>query len=400
MKNQLEILQQQGCFDIKIQGVKGSHVQLEDGRWITDYATTGYLGLDLRSELHELGSAYSSKWGSICNWSRMELDPVIFGELEERIRNWLGCEEVVLGHTITISSFSVLPYIARDAIILADSLLHTVIWEACRLSRDHGSELQKFKHQDLDDLECKLKALPLDKRKIIAVDGVYSISTEVADVKRLQQLCEQYNAYLYIDDAHGIGVLGGNPTPENPYGVSGNGVVNYAGCDFNRTFYVSSFGKAFGSTVAFLCYPKEFHETLRANCLQYLFSAPVNPYTIGTAMAAMDLNEREGELLRARVRSNVTFFRELASELSLEYLNQSYHPVLYVKIGTIDELLIAAKGMLSKGSISGYRAFPLVKEQDCGMRFSLSALHSRKEITATLVALSELKHNKNKLRIA
>lgn len=387
--NELEILEKLNLFDIKIKNQAPGKVQTINDQWLIDYATTGYLGLDRDIRMHNKGIELSSAWGTITNWSRMEVNPDIYDELENKISKWLKCKNVVIGHTITINSFSVMPYIAKDGYIICDDLVHSVVWEACRLARDHGSQILKFKHQDIDSLEEVLKKLPIEKRKIITVDGVYSISTEVAPIKKMLDLCAKYNAYLFIDDAHGLGVMGENPCAENPYGQKGNGIVNFSGENYDRVFYVSNFGKALGATVAFLCYPDEFKETLRANTLQYLFSAPPNPYSIGTALASLEINEEEGDQRRLDLYERVKFFTDSLIKNDISFSNQNFHPVVYIKIGRIDQMSKVARFLLDNGVIAGYRAYPVVAQDSCGMRFSITCDHTIDMLDETVNLMKE-----------
>jgi 7-keto-8-aminopelargonate synthetase-like enzyme len=384
--NQLQLLHEKKFFEIVIDEVKDGRIKDREGNWYHDYVTTGYLGVDHLPELIEKGTEYSKKWGSIANWSRMEVDPVIYTQLEDSIKSWMGCSNVILGHTITISNFSVLPWLAKDGFLICDSIVHTVVWEACRLARDHGAQIKKFDHQDLDDLERVLSELPRDKNKIIAIDGVYSISTEMADIEKMVPLCEKYNAYIYVDDAHGLGVYGKGDGSD--WGKKGNGIWNYYNVNKDRIFYVSNFGKAFGTTVAFLCYPDAFKSELKSNCLQYLFSAPPNPYAIGSTQAVMEWNERDGDQAREKLLGKVKYFVDGIRAAGVEVKNLNYHPVVFVKYGEFDNLLKGAEYLRQQGILGGYRAYPVVPHDACGIRFSITNDHTTEVLEHTIKSIA------------
>lgn len=391
-KNQLTDLDTAGLAMISALEIQGR--KFTDGhRNYIDYCTTNYLGFDFRDEMHDHASTYTKAWGTLTGWSRLEADPVIYPNLEKRITSFLGSGETILSHTITITNFSLIPAIAKKGVIFCDSKVHTVVYEACRLARDHGAQLKRFKHQDLDDLEAQLKENAAISPKLIAVDGVYSISTEFAPIRELQALCEKYDAWLYVDDAHGFGVLGENPSAQYPYGRNGKGIIAYAGGNYDRTFYVTSFGKAFCTHTAFATIPKQYPESLREKCLQYIYSAPMPPYVIGLVDASMNLNESEGDQARNELHTITKRFTDGLKSLGLRYDNHALFPVVFWQIGPLDKLVEVAKDVYSRGVIAGLRAFPVVPPDACGMRFGLTRLHTSDQIDKTLEVIATVSKN-------
>lgn len=368
----------------------------QDGRLLSinnqqkiDYVTTNYLGWDFHPLLAEKGMKNFKDWGSLSGWSRLEVDPDIYHELEERIAKFIGCKEVILSHTITITNFSIIPAIARKGVIFCDQKVHTVVWEACRLARDHGAALEKFNHQDMQDLEDKLSKSDINQVKLICVDGVYSISSEYAPIKKLQDLCEKYNAWLLVDDAHGFGVLGRDATEES-YGTDGSGVINYFNGNYKRTFYVASFGKSFCNHTAFVTIPDDFTESLRESCLQYIYSAPMSPFVIGSVDATMDLNEQEGQQQRNFLVERTKKLYEGMKSLGMNVSNHKYFPIIFWQIGEVNDLIKVAEKMFSDGVIAGLRAFPVVPESECGLRFGVTSLHTDEQIDRTLEILGNV----------
>jgi 8-amino-7-oxononanoate synthase len=387
-KNQLPEFEGQGLSHLKISEWNGREF-VSDGRRYIDFASTNYLGFDFDPLMHERGTEYAAKWGSISGWSRLEVDPEIYLGLEARLARLLGCAKVQLSHTITITNFSIIPAIIGKGVIFCDEKVHTVVWEACRLARDHGAQICRFRHQDTEHLEQLLRAHQGATQKLIAVDGVYSISTALSPVAELERLAREYDAWLIVDDAHGFGILGEDPSPDNPYGSRGNGIARRSGSDYSRTFYVSSFGKAFCTYTAFVTIPTAFTLDLRTVSTQYIFSAPPNPYIIGTVDAALDLNERRGDLERRKIRELVSYFVEGLCGLGLTVQNELLQPVVYVEIGSLEELIRASKQLWDRGVVAGLRAYPLVPENACGLRFALSSLHERRHVDAALNILSD-----------
>ncbi len=174
MENQLDLLDRSGLFNLPVSLSRGREF-VSRGRKYADFCSTNYLSYEFDPRVHAAAYEYGRLWGCITSWSRMEADCSIYLDLEKRVREWIGCPDVLLGLTITMTGFSIIPAIAEKGIILTDHTLHTVVWEACRLARDHGAKLVKFKHQDLNDLERLLKEYENVTPKLIAVDGVYSV---------------------------------------------------------------------------------------------------------------------------------------------------------------------------------------------------------------------------------
>lgn len=388
-KNQLIAFTEVGLSGIPVESINGREVKSKDGGSFIDYCTTNYLGFDFDPHMHEVGAAYARDWGTLTGWSRLEADPQIYTETEARISKFLGVKETILSHTITITNFSVMSAIVEKGIILTDTKVHTVVYEAARLARDHGAKLARFEHQNMADLELKLKEAKDIHPKLIAVDGVYSISTEQAPIQELQRLCEKYNAWLYVDDAHGFGVLG-TQSPGCPYGTRGQGVVAHHGGNYRRTFYVSSFGKAFCTHTAFITIPDEYKEPLREKCMQYIYSAPMTPYVIGMVNASMDLNFKEGDAKRKYLFDLCSEFVSGLKGLNLDISNEALFPVVFWKIGDQDAVIQMAKNLLNAGVLAGLRAFPVVPETECGFRFGLTALHTKEQIKRTLDAINAL----------
>ncbi len=383
-KNQLHALT--GREDLGRQLVHKQEGRLLKGarRDLIDYATTNYLGWDFHPKFLEQGTKRHQEWGSLSGWSRLEIDAPLYLGIEERIARLIGAKEAILSHTITVTNFSIIPAIARKGTIFCDQKVHTVVWEACRLARDHGAGLEKFRHQDLAHLDELLGKVKGSEPKLICVDGVYSISSERAPIRELQALCRKHDAWLLVDDAHGFGILGASPSASKPYGNGGGGVVRQAGGDYGRTFYVASMGKAFCTHTAFVTIPTEYTHSLREECMQYIYSAPLPPFVMGMVEAALDLNESEGDQARARVHSLTKRFVDGLRVRGLKAQNHEYFPIVFWEIGELNDLIDVSEKLFRAGVVAGLRAFPVVPPNECGLRFGITALHTEAQIDKTL----------------
>lgn len=389
LESQLVELEEKGLAAKPVDQFQGREF-ISKGRRYIDFSGTNYLSFDLMPEFQEFGIDYSRRFGPMWGSSRLEIDSEIYRDLEEDIGAWIGYRRVHLSHTITLMNFSVMPAIAQKGVIFADRKVHTVVWEAARLARDHGAKLERFDHQDMADLERKLQEHAHISPKLIAVDGVYSISSRLAPIRELQALAEKYDAWLYVDDAHGFGVLG----------EGGRGVIHHLGGNSRRTFYVSSFGKAFCTHGSFLGIPDDYHQPLEFLSLSNIYSAPISPYAIGLIRGAMALNARLGDEKRDHLR---TLARTLVSglrELGFIIENHEDQPIVFVPIGTVDELSHAAQRLNELGIHGGLRAYPVVPPHECGVRLGLTAGHTLDQIREVICAFEKISQELNRRKPA
>ncbi len=387
-KNQIAELDELGLIGLKIDKMEGREIICQ-GKRLIDFATTNYLSFENEPSLHDLGVRYAKEWGATVGWSRLEADCHLYPKVEAQIAKQLGVEKVHLSQSVTNTGFSLFYPLVGKGVVFTDRDVHSVVFEAARLSRDHGAKLVSFRHQDMAHLEELLKEYAATEPKLICIDGVYSVSSEKAPVKEIQALAQKYGAWVYIDDAHGFGIYGRSPFGSNTFGVGGSGIVDYFGGDYSRTFYVGSFAKAYSTLGAFVVIPKEFGGNVPSFFLSNIYSAPVAPYTLGTIQAGLDLNAALGEARRATIRLRVAQLTKGIQTMGLAYSNEGGHPVVFLEVGEIQDLIRVATELKNAGVWAGLRPYPVVPKDRCGLRFAVSSLHSEGQINRTLEALDE-----------
>ena len=390
--NQLSELDSAGLAEIPVDRIEG-RILFSRSRRIIDFCNTNYLGFDHEELPHRLGCEMASELGMLFGLSRLEANPSVYHDVEASLAKFLGVNETILSHTITITNFSIMSAIAKKGIIFADAKVHAVVFEAARLARDHGAKLEIFAHQDTTGLRKLLETNRSVGPKIICVDGIYSISSAPAPIQELHSLAEEFDAWLFVDDAHGFGVLGRNPTHAMPFGEDGAGLLahreNFLGELNKRTFYVSSFGKAFCTHTAFVAPPTEYPEPIREQCLQYIFSAPMTPYVLGLVKGVMLLNLTHGRERRKKLHELTLRLKTGLQSLGCEILNENGFPIVFWKVGSIENLIMAAKYLLDAGVLGGLRAYPVVPKDQCGIRFGLTALHTELQVDRAIQAVSD-----------
>ena len=259
-------------------------VTMADGSKVLMFGSNSYLGLSDDPRLKEAACAAIQKYGTSCSGSRFlngTLD--IHEELEEKLARFVGKDEAVTystGFQVNLGVVGCLGF--RGGFIFLDALDHACIIDGSRLS---FSEVRKFRHNDMADLEKKLWLTPRHANKLIVVDGVYSMEGDLAPVPQLVELCEKYNASLMIDDAHGLGVFGKN----------GSGTASHFGLTDKVDLIMGTFSKSFGSLGGFIAGDRTVIEYLKHNSRSLIFSASMTPAAVAAASKALDIMQEEPE---------------------------------------------------------------------------------------------------------
>ena len=208
--------------------------------------------------------------------------------------------------------------VRRGDALLLDRSIHSALWDGALLS---GAGLERFQHEDMEDLERLLLALPPDQPKAIAVDGVYSMEGHIASLPRIAELAERHRAIVLVDDAHGLGVLG----------REGRGTADHHGVTGKIDLISGSFSKSLASTGGFLAGSRAIIEYLRSNCRQIIFSAALPASQAAAASEALRVMVEEPEH-RERLWANADHYRAGLQALGVDYWN-SPTPGLPVVLG-------------------------------------------------------------------
>ena len=255
--------------DAVIEELDGRMIRVGD-QWLADFASCNYLGFDLERQIIESVPAYLDAWGTHPSWSRLLGSPVLYTRIEERLTELLGAQDTLVLPTITLIHMSVIPVLAGAGTIYVESRAHKTIYEGCQFAASRGATMKRFRFEDPDDLERLLKE-PGASPRLICVDGVNSMTGNAIDLPAFAQLAREYNALLYVDDAHGFGIIGERSDDElSPYGNRGNSIVRYTGETYDNVVLVSGLSKAYSSLAAFLTCPPELKRLLKTAAPPYL----------------------------------------------------------------------------------------------------------------------------------
>jgi 8-amino-7-oxononanoate synthase len=346
-----------------------------DGRDVVNFSSNDYLGLANHPHLRAAAHACIDALGVGAGAS-----PLVSGhmdahdEAERRFARFSGLPSALLFASGYAANLGVLAALCdRHAEIFADRLDHACLNDGAILSR---AALTRYAHLDLDMLAARLAASRAEVR-MVATDTVFSMDGDLAPVPELLALCERHDAWLLLDDAHGVGVLG--PT--------GRGSLEHFGVSSPRIIYMATLGKALGGYGAFVAGEPEVVEWLVQRARTYVYSTALPPMAAAAASAAMALLEEDTSLVDA-LRRNIARFRSGCESAGLRVL-PSQTAIQPLVMGDAPRALEASAALLARGFFVPAIRPPTVPAGTSRLRISLSAAHSDEDIDGLLAALAQ-----------
>src|SRR5262245_58400514 len=377
-------------LDAVIDEQVGRRIRIGDS-WLADFASCNYLGFDLDQEIIDAVPEYLAKWGTHPSWSRLLGSPVLYEQIEAKVTDLLGCEDTLLLPTITHIHMSVIPILASGGVIFLDGRAHKTIYDGAMVARGHGATIVRFRHNDYQHLEELLKASNATTR-VIAMDGVNSMTGNAPDIPAFARVARENNALLYVDDAHGFGVIGErSPDELCDWGTRGNGVVNHQGETYENVIFVAGFSKSYSSLLSFLALPTRLKDVLKVAAPPYLYSGPSPVASLATTLVGLDVNDRRGDMLRYETyRKTDTVLRCLA-ELEIHTPNRSGYPVIEVPLARHEDIDAVGRYLFDRGVYVTLAAYPLVPKQEVGFRIQVTAANTDAEIDHLCAVLAEVR---------
>ena len=353
-------------------------ISMLGGREVINLCANNYLGLANHPELIAAAHAALDRYGYgmasvrfICGTQTPHK------ELERRISAFLGMEDTILypsGFDANGGLFETL--LGEEDAVISDQLNHASIIDGIRLSR---ARRYRYRHNDMADLEAKLQEAADARVRLIATDGVFSMDGTIADLARICELADRYDALVMIDDCHATGFLG--PT--------GRGTHERHGVLGRVDIITGTLGKALGgASGGFTAARGPIVEWLRQRSRPYLFSNTVAPVIAATSIRVLDLLEA-GTDLRRKLWDNAHFFRERMSALGFE-LKPGAHPIIPVMLGEAKLALAMADRLLEEGVYVIGFAYPVVPHGQARIRTQMSAGHTRLDLERAITAFEKV----------
>jgi diguanylate cyclase (GGDEF)-like protein len=392
LRDLTELTRSHPMMDAVIEEIDGRMIRV-GSQWLADFASCNYLGFDLDREIIEAVPAYLDAWGTHPSWSRLLGSPVVYEQIEERLTALLGSADSLVLPTITHIHLSTIPVLAGAGTILLDARAHKTIYDGAQMARAHGATVERFRFEDPGHLDEQLGAArgarggPL----LVCMDGVNSMTGNPPDIRAFAAVAREHGALLYVDDAHGFGVLGERgPAERCPYGMRGNSIVRHHGESYESMILVGGFSKAYSSLLAFIACPTEVKELLKVAAAPYLYSGPSPVASLATTLAGFDVNERRGEQLRERVWTHTGRVLECLARLQVHTPNRSGLPIVEIPLRDHERIGEVGQLLFDRGVYVTLAAYPLVPRDEVGFRVQLTAANTDAEVDTLIAALEEL----------
>ena len=375
--------------DAVIDEIDGRMIRIGD-HWLADFASCNYLGFDLDPEIIEAVPAYLEAWGTHPSWSRLLGSPVLYEQIEERLTELVGASDTLVLPTITLIHMSVIPLLAASGTVFVDRRAHKTIYEGAELATLRGATLKRFAHDDLDELEQLLKADTASAR-LICIDGVNSMTGNMPDLRAYAALAREHEAILYVDDAHGFGVVGERREDELcPYGVRGNSIVRHCGETYENIVLVGGLSKAYSSLAAFIACPPDMKRLLKTAAPPYLYSGPSPVASLATTIAGLDVNAIRGDALRADLYAKTKRVLDALERLGVHTPNRDDLPVIEVPLARAEDIGPVGSFLFDNGIYVTLAAYPLVPRDEVGFRIQLTSANRWEEVDHLIDVLGRL----------
>ncbi len=352
------------------------------GRWVTNFGSDSFLGLDQDERIKAALERGVRTWGTHNGSSRAfsSVEPNV--RAERKIADWLGTEAALIYPSVTLANTGALPgLVTRQDVLVVDQFAHNSIDEGLKLAKARGVRTAKFTHNDPAALEETLRSLQPYRFAAVAVDGVYSMSGRFPPLDEFRRVAREHSGCLYVDDAHATGVIG----------EGGRGTVREALGDYNNVLTVGSLSKGFSCLGGFVAGTQDAIDVLKLRSNPLIFGGPVPPPYLEAVCAVLDIvSSAEYSALRERLDANVRRLSEGAQRLELAVMG-GLVPIVSVLVGADDATLRAGKFLYEHGYYVQSVMFPAVPHGAGVLRMQVNANHSPGQIDGLLDALAALK---------
>ncbi len=355
-------------FGVRMDRVLSPTEALIDGREVILAGTNNYLGLTFHADCIDAAVAAVRDEGTGTTGSRMANGTyALHRDLEQDLANFLGRDHATVFTTGYQANLGTLPALAGAGdYILIDADSHASIYDGCKLS---DATIIRFRHNDPDDLDRRLTRLEGDgSNKLIVVEGIYSMLGDRAPLAEIARVKRKHNAYLLVDEAHSLGVLGGN----------GRGLAEEAGVEDDVDLVVGTFSKSLAAIGGFCASSHPKFELMRLTSRAYIFSASPSPASVASVRACLKAMQAAPEL-RARLRRNAVALHGGFSALGYT-LCAAPSPVVAVKIDEREMAIHLWNQLLAAGVYVNLAIPPGTPNALSLLRCSVSAAHSEEQI--------------------
>jgi glycine C-acetyltransferase len=382
LEKEIEGIKEAGLYKKEriITSAQGAEITIQGGQQVLNFCANNYLGLSSHPKVIEAAKAAIDTHGFGLSSVRFICGTQdIHKTLEAKIATFLGTEDTILYAAAFDANGGVFePLFGEKDAIISDSLNHASIIDGVRLTK---SMRYRYEHNSMEDLEVKLKeAIAAGAvQKIIVTDGSFSMDGTIAQLDKIVELAEKYEALVMIDECHSTGFLG----------KTGRGVHELKGVMGKVDIITGTLGKALGgASGGFTSGKKEIIDLLRQRSRPYLFSNTLAPSITGASIAVFDLLSQTTEL-RDTLEANTVYFREKITAAGFD-IKPGTHPIIPIMLYDAVISQKMAEKLLEKGIYVIGFYYPVVAKGQARIRVQISAAHTRAHLDQAIQAFIEV----------
>lgn len=380
LQQELDEIRQAGLYkkERTITSPQGAAIHTTEAGEVLNFCANNYLGLSSHPDLIEAAIQTIRQRGFGLSSVRFICGTQdIHRELEKRIAEFVGAEDAILYAAAFDANGGLFePLLTKEDAVLSDELNHASIIDGIRLCK---AQRFRYKNNDMHDLEEKLKEAQGARRRLIATDGVFSMDGIIAQVDKICDLAEKYNAMVMVDDCHATGFVG--PT--------GRGSAEYNRAMGRVDIITGTFGKALGgASGGFTAARKEIVELLRQRSRPYLFSNTLAPAIVGASLKALELLSASTEL-RDKLERNTKQFRKGMTQAGFDII-PGEHPIVPIMLYEAKLAQEMAARLLQEGIYVIGFFYPVVPKGKARIRVQLSAAHEPQQIEKAIHAFTKI----------
>jgi glycine C-acetyltransferase len=353
---------------------QGADIKVNSGQEVINFCANNYLGLSSHPAVIEAAHKTLDSHGFGMSSVRFICGTQdIHKELEKKISQFLGTEDTILYAAAFDANGGVFePLFGAEDAIISDSLNHASIIDGVRLCK---AVRYRYNNNDMADLEAKLIESQAQRFRIIVTDGVFSMDGYIAQLDKIVELAEKYNALIMVDDCHSTGFLG----------KTGRGTAEHCGVMGKIDIITGTLGKALGGAMGgFTSGRREIIDLLRQRSRPYLFSNSLAPAIVGAGIAVMDLLSSTTEL-RDKLMDNTAYFRKAMKEAGFD-IKDGVHPICPIMLYDARLSQVFAEKLLAEGIYVIGFYYPVVPKDQARIRVQISAAHDKHHLDKAIAA--------------
>ena len=348
-----------------------------NGEWKITMCSNNYLGFADRPEIKKVAMQALEKYGTGTVAARsLSGSTTLHEELERELANFKGTEAALVFNSGFVTNTGVIPaLVGKGDAIFSDEINHGSIVDGSRLS---GAEKFKYKHGDTNHLEQLLKTNTNYQKKMISTDAVFSMDGDIAPINEIVRLCEVYDAFLMVDEAHSTGVLGKN----------GRGAIEHLGLEGKVDVIMGTLGKALGAVGGYIVGDKELIAYLARTARSFLLTTSLPPACIASALAGLRYLRAHPELIE-RLWQNTNFYKKSLSDLGFNTMG-SKTPIVPIFIGDDAIAQKFSQRLYEEGLFSTKIGSPYVPVGTSRIRTIITAVHTQDDLEESVSILKKV----------